>query len=38
MVEVREVKNRKEFKKFVKFPTILYKDNPYYVPPIELDE
>lgn len=38
MVEVREVKNRKEFKKFVKFPTVLYKDNPYYVPPIELDE
>ena len=38
MVEVREVKNKKEFKKFVKFPTELYKDNPYYVPPIELDE
>ena len=38
MIEVRQVKSKKEFKKFVKFPTELYKNNPYYVPPIELDE
>lgn len=38
MIEVREVKSKREFKKFVKFPTELYKDNPNYVPPIELDE
>lgn len=38
MVEVREVKTKKEFKKFVKFPTKLYAGNPYYVPPMESDE
>ena len=38
MVEVKEVKTRREFKKFVKFPTELYKDNPNYIPPFELDE
>jgi len=38
MVVIREAKTRKDFKKFVKFPTELYKDNPYYVPPFELDE
>ena len=38
MVEVREVKTRREFKKFVKFPTKLYKNSVFYVPPIELDE
>lgn len=38
MVEVREVKTKSEFKKFVRFPTNLYKNNPNYVPPIELDE
>lgn len=38
MVEVRQVKTKKEFKKFVKFPTELYKGNPYYVPPFEIDE
>ena len=38
MIEVREVKTKREFKKFVKFPTELYKDNKNYVPPLELDE
>ena len=33
-----DVKTKKEFKKFVKFPTELYKGNKYYVPPMELDE
>lgn len=38
MVTIREAKSRKDFKKFVKFPTNLYKNNPYYIPPFELDE
>ncbi|MBQ7579574.1 MAG: GNAT family N-acetyltransferase [Clostridia bacterium] len=38
MIEVKKVSSKKEMKKFVKFPTDLYKGNPYYVPPIELDE
>lgn len=38
MVEVREVKTRREFKKFVKFPTWLYRNDENYVPPFELDE
>ena len=38
MIEVREVKTKKDFKKFVKFPTQLYKGNKYYVPPMEIDE
>ena len=38
MVEVREVKTRREFKKFVKFPTWLYRNDKNYVPPFELDE
>ncbi len=38
MIEVVKIKNKKEFKKFVKFPTELYKNNPYYVPPMEIDE
>lgn len=38
MVTVRQITKRKDYKKFVKFPTNLYKDNPYYVPPMEMDE
>lgn len=38
MVEVREVKSRREFKKFVKFPTKLHHGKAFYVPAIELDE
>ena len=38
MIEVVRIRNKKDFKKFVRFPTELYKDSPYYVPPIELDE
>ena len=38
MVEVKKINSRKEMKKFVKFPTQLYKGNPNYVPPFELDE
>ncbi len=38
MIEIVKVNNKKDMKKFVRFPTELYKDNPYYVPPIEIDE
>lgn len=38
MFAVREITKRKDFKKFVKFPTELYKDNPNYIPPMESDE
>ena len=38
MIEVREVKTRKEIKQFVDFPNKLYKGNKYYVPPIYMDE
>lgn len=38
MIEVKQVLTKHEFKKFVKFPTWLYKNDKNYVPPIELDE
>lgn len=38
MVEIREVVTKKDLKKFVKFPHILYKDNKYYVPDLIADE
>ena len=38
MITVRQINKRKDFKKFVKFPDKLYKDNKCFVPPIEQDE
>ena len=38
MVEIREVKTKKDIKNFVKFPHILYKGNPYFVPFLDIDE
>ena len=38
MIEIKEVTSRSDFKRFVKFPTELYKDCPNYVHPIEMDE
>ncbi len=38
MIDILEVKTKKQIKEFVDFPTKLYKDNPYYVPPIRMDE
>lgn len=38
MVILKEVSTKKELKLFVKFPFALYKDNPYWVPPIIKDE
>lgn len=38
MLEVREVKTRKEIKEFLSFPNTLYKDNKNFVPPMYMDE
>lgn len=38
MITVRQISKRKDFKKFVKFPDKLYKDNKCWVPPFEQDE
>ncbi len=34
-VTIKEVKTKRDLRKFVHFPNELYKDNPYYVPQIE---
>lgn len=38
MVEILEVKTKKDIKNFVKFPHDLYKGNPYFVPFLDIDE
>lgn len=38
MVEIREVKTKKEQKEFIEFPLNLYRDCPYFVPPLYGDE
>lgn len=38
MIEIIEVKSRKQQRQFVDFPTKLYKDNDYYVHPLRGDE
>lgn len=38
MIEIKEVKSKKEMLDFVKFPFLLYKTNPFWVPPIINDE
>lgn len=38
MLEVKIVNNKKMRKEFVEFPLKLYKDNPYFVPPLYADE
>lgn len=38
MISLKEITTKKEMKQFVKFPFSLYKDNPYWVPPIIKDE
>lgn len=37
-VIIKEVKTRSDLRKFVNFPEKLYRDNPYYVPPIVFDQ
>ncbi len=38
MIEIKEITTKKGMKAFVKFPFSLYKNNPYWVPPIINDE
>ncbi|MDP2891686.1 MAG: N-acetyltransferase [Bacillota bacterium] len=38
MVEVKEVKNKSDLRKFIFFPLKLYKNSPYYVPDLISDE
>ena len=38
MVEIREVKTKKERKEFCDLPNRMYKGNPYYIPPLYMDE
>jgi GNAT superfamily N-acetyltransferase len=38
MIQVREARSRREMKDFVKFPFSLYRDSPYWVPPLIKDE
>lgn len=38
MFTIRKINKRADIKKFVKFPTELYKNNKNYVPPMEMDE
>ena len=38
MVEIKEVKTRKDIKEFIEFPLRLYKNVPYFVPPLYGDE
>ncbi|MFP4115189.1 MAG: hypothetical protein ACOC2Y_05560 [Spirochaetota bacterium] len=37
-VEVREVQDRRGLRSFIRYPFRLYKDNPYWVPPLLMDE
>ena len=38
MITVKQVSTRKEQKEFLNFPLDLYKGNPYYIPPMYMDE
>ena len=38
MITIKEVQTKKEQKAFIDFPLDLYKDNPYFVPPLYGDE
>ena len=38
MIEIREVKTKKEVKQFIELPLNMYKGNPYFVPPLYMSE
>ena len=38
MIEIKEVASKKDLKLFATYPLILYKDCPYYVPSLRMDE
>ena len=37
-MKIRQVSTKREMRQFVEFPLLLYKDNPYFVPPLYTDE
>ena len=37
-LQIKEVQNKKDLKKFISFPYDLYKGNKYWVPPLRFDE
>lgn len=37
-VVIKQINKKSDYKKFVRFPTNLYRDNPNYIPPMEMDE
>ncbi len=37
-VEIKEVTTRRQLREFVNYPERLYRDNPYYVPPLVFDQ
>ena len=37
-IEIKKVLTRKQLREFVNFPEKLYKDNPYYIPPLVFDQ
>lgn len=38
MVSIKEVQTKRDIKEFIEFPLRLYKDSPYFVPPLYSDE
>ncbi len=38
MVEIKEVKTKKQIREFCNLPNLMYKGNPYYIPPLYMDE
>ena len=38
LISIKELTTKKELTEFVKFPFSLYKNNPYWVPPLISDE
>lgn len=38
MIKISEVKTKKQIKEFIEFPLKLYKGNPYFVPPLYMEE
>ncbi|MDY7396600.1 GNAT family N-acetyltransferase [Aureibaculum sp. 2210JD6-5] len=38
MITIKEITSKSDLKKFVKFPFSIFKDNPYWIPPIIKDE
>lgn len=37
-IDIREVTTKKELSSFIRYPFTLYRDNPYWVPPLLIDE